>query len=112
MVQKTLIRHRNEHPVPIPKMEIKRHDPEVENEYNELSARRRELNAELAAHNREVDQILAGLGELVASGSKYKKQIDRLATLRQESEALSAGIRYIDGQVGLLKRSNNWLKTR
>ena len=96
----------------LPKAEIKRYDPEVENEYAELTSRRRELNAQLAAHNREVDQILSGLGELVAAGKGYEKQIKRLAALRQQTEALSAGVLYLGNQCDLLRRMNAWLKAR
>ena len=96
----------------IPEIEVIRHNQEVEDQYNKLSARRRELNVQLAAHNREVDQVLSGLGKLVASGSRYTKQTDRLATLRQESEALSAGILYLQNQCDLLRRMNAWLTSR
>lgn len=96
----------------LPKAEIKRYDPEVENEYNELGARLGELRAEIVQVNSEIDQIMKGLGELVGSGKPYKKQTARLAALRLESEALEAGARYVDGQKGLLKRVHNWLRTR
>lgn len=96
----------------LPKAEIKRYDPEVENEYNELSARLGKLHSELANTEGEITRILTGLGSLVGSGKPYKNQTARLAELRQESEALELGARHIDGQIGLLKRMHTWLRTR
>ena len=96
----------------IPKAEVVRHKPEVEAEYNELGARLRELRDELGSVNGEINQITGSLGELVASGKGYEKQIKRLATLRAESEALEAGVLFVNNQRDLLQRMNPWLRSR
>ena len=96
----------------IPSIETIKHDPKVTEKYDTLTARLRELRAELGAVNVEADEILVNLGELVASGKKYKKQTDRLAALRSESEALGAGIRHITNQCDLLQRMNTWITAR
>ena len=88
------------------------YDQEVEDKYTGLISRRHELNLQLGSVNGETDKILVNLGELVASGKKYKKQTDRLAVLRSESEALNEGIRYLNNQCDLLKRMNTWLTVR
>lgn len=93
----------------LPRAEIITYDPEVQEKYNALCARRHELNVQLGEVNGEQEQILTSLGKLVADGSKYKKQTDRLAALRSESEALEAGILYLTNQCDLLRRMNTWL---
>lgn len=94
------------------KKEIKNYDPEVQEKYNGLTDRHRELRAELSAVNSEVDQNLAEIGWIVASGKGYKKHTSRLSELRSQSEALRAGILFVDGQRGLIERMNPWLRSR
>ena len=84
-------------------------DGDIQAQFDSLGAKRRELELTLKSGRGEREQILDSLGEMVASGANYAKQLARLAALRQESEAIEAGIKYIDGQLGLLKRYNNWL---
>jgi uncharacterized coiled-coil DUF342 family protein len=79
----------------LPRAEIKRHDPEVENKYNKFGARLQELRDELSEVDGEIEKILVNLGELVASGKSYKKQTARLAELRAKSEALELGCRTV-----------------
>jgi uncharacterized coiled-coil DUF342 family protein len=88
---------------------IVRFDQDIKDRFDAMTSRRSELSAELVRANNEQDQILSNLGELVASGAKYIKQIDRLAVLRSESEALEAGILHLTNQCDLLRRMNTWL---
>lgn len=96
----------------IPKIEIKRHDPEVQEKYDAMTSRRRELNDQLGEVTGEINTILGALGEQVAEGKVYQKSTARLATLRQQVEALEAGILFVDGQRGLVERMNPWLRSR
>ena len=96
----------------LPRANIIERDPEVQEKYDALTSRRNELTDELRFVNGEQERILASLGELVASGSKYKKQLERLAELRLETEALEAGIRHTTNQCSLLQRMNTWITTR
>lgn len=91
-------------------MNVITHNPKVETEYNELAARLGDLRDELAAVNREINQIESSLGALVGEGKPYKKQTARLSDLRLESEALEDGIAYVGGKIELLVRLNGWLK--
>ena len=84
-------------------------DPEVQEQYDVMISRLRELRSELAAVNSEINQILAAIGKQVAQGDDWQKSIARVGKLRLESEALEAGIRYINGQIELLRRSHYWL---
>ena len=93
-----------------PKHEIKRFDEQVQNDYNKLTSRQRELSARLAAVNGEHKEIIVNLGAWVADGCDYKEYTDRLAELRAEREALEAGLEYLNGQAGLMLRLNHWLK--
>ena len=89
---------------------IIRHDPEVEAEWRANPTRKNELKAQLTAVDNEREEILSQLGRLVAAeGGDYKEATDRLAELRAEAEALQAGIDYLVGQAGLMKRLNHWL---
>ena len=96
----------------LPKIEIKRYDTEVEAEYKSLGVRLGELRAQVAQVDREIEKILAGLGKQVADGDSWQKSAAKVGRLRLESEALELGARHIDGQIGLLKRLNTWLRTR
>ena len=90
--------------------EIIRGDPAVLAEWNEIQTRRQELDAKQTAVNGEQDKIETDLGKLVAAeGGDYKEATDRLRELRSEAEALQAGIDYLVGQAGLMKRLNHWL---
>ena len=94
------------------KPEIKRFDQDVADKYNGLEAKRREINAQLREGNAEINRVFETIGQVVAEGGEWQKSISRVGKLRFDTEALEAGLRYIDGQEGLLKRSNNWLKLR
>ena len=93
------------------KPEIKRFDAQIQDQYNQLQARRRQLNDRLAAVLSKQKQIITNLGGWVAEGCEYKEYTDQLAELRGEGEALQAGLDYLDGQAGLLKRQHTWLST-
>ena len=95
-----------------PKAEVKRFDPEVEAEYEALGERKQGLQASLRNTEGEIDRLITGLGPLVGSGKPFEKQTDKLAKLRQKSEALELGALHIDGQIGLLKRMHTWLRTQ
>ena len=92
-----------------PGREIVNFDGNIQAQFDSLGAKRRELELTLKSGRGEREQILDSLGELVASGANYTKQLARLAALRQEAEAIEAGIKYIDGKRELLKRYNGWL---
>ncbi len=92
--------------------EVVTHNQDVEDEYSEMHARRRELGDQLSEVTGEMNQILAALGAQVAEGKGYQKQTARLSELRSQSEALQAGVLYVDGQRALLERLNTWLRSR
>ena len=96
----------------MPRAVIKGRDPEVQEKYNAMTSRRRELAERLASINSEQDLLLVNLGGFVAEGCDYKEYTDRLAELRAEREALDAGILYIANQCDLLRRMNPWLARR
>jgi len=87
-------------------------DPEVLERHDALISRLGELRAELGAVNGETVAILAAIGKQVAEGEGWQKSIAKVGKLRLESEGLDAGIKFIDGQIELLKRSNYWLTNR
>jgi hypothetical protein len=92
------------------KPEIRYFDQATQDDYDKIQSRRRELQARLGAIKSEQASILAGLGCWVAEGCDWREYTDQLADLRAEGEALQAGIDYLSGQAGLLKRINTWLK--
>ena len=89
--------------------EIVRDNQEIRDKYNSLQARRRELMTRLQAVSGKQRELLINLGAWVAEGCDYKEYTDQLSDLGAEQEALQAGIDYLDGQLGLLKRVNSWL---
>ena len=90
-------------------IKTQQHDPAVREKFDAMVSRRRELAERLTEANRDREQILINLGAWVAEGCDYEVYTARLAELRLETEALEAGILYVDGQAELLKRSNYWL---
>ena len=87
---------------------------EAQESYNELAKKLGELRAELGKESAELSAIMSidRVGQLVGEGLPYDKQLERAAQMRYEIEALELGIMYIEGQIGLLERSNYGLSKR
>ena len=81
-------------------------------QFDALGLRAQELREHLAKSRHEIDKILTGLGELVASGQEYYQQVSRLGELRADIEALEAGVVYTSNQRDLLRRFNESLRSR
>lgn len=81
----------------------------IQMEYNGLKSRRRELTTQVRQCSAEINQVQANLGAMAAEGCDYSEYTANLGQLRLQVEALELGIHYLDGQMGLLKRSNVWL---
>ena len=81
-------------------------------QFDALGLRAQELRVHLTTSRHEIEKILTGLGELVASGAKYKEQVSRLAELRADIEALNSGLEYTQNQRELLRRFNELLRSR
>ena len=89
---------------------ITRFNQEVQDKYDGLMNRKRELVARRTAADYEQDRIQVDLGRLVAEGGDHKQDTDRLNELSAEVVATDAGIAYLDGCLAIMKRVNNWLK--
>ena len=89
---------------------ITRFNQEVQDKYDGLMNRKRELVARRTAADNEQDRIRVDLGRLVADGADHEKYTDRLTELGAEVVATDAGIAYLDGCLAIMKRVNNWLK--
>ena len=89
---------------------IVRFDPEIQNEYSSLMQKRSELDARLRSGYNRQDAIVKEMGIAIAAGEDYKTLAKQLSDLRLEEEALESGIAHLNGQAGLLKRVNHWLK--
>jgi len=93
----------------IPSKTVIRFDQSIQDDWDRLQNRRRELSSRLAAIKSETKQINANLGCWVAEGCDHKEYTDRLADLRAEAEAIAAALVYLDDQAAILKRSNSWI---
>jgi len=85
-------------------------DQKIQDDWSTIQARKRELSNQLDKIYSEQAGIEINLGRLVAEGESHKKYTSRLAEIEREIKALSAGIKYLDGQSELLRRSNTWLE--
>ena len=87
---------------------------EAQEQYDELAKRLGDLRSEFGAVSGEFSAIMsmAGIGALVGTGQPYEKQLARAGKMRLQIEALELGIVYIEGQIGLLERSNYGLSKR
>jgi chromosome segregation ATPase len=89
-----------------PEAEIKRFDQSVQDDWNRLQTRRRELSARLKAVNSEVGQIKINRAAFIVEGCEYQKLNQQLIDLKSEAEGLQDALDYICDKAGLLKRSN------
>ena len=95
-----------------PEKEVVTFKQDIADQYDALEARRREINLQLSENGAEINRILESTGQIVAENGAWQKSISRVGKLRLDAEGLEAGLRYVEGQMGLLKRVNSWLKTR
>ena len=95
-----------------PEKEVVTFKQDIADQYDALDARRREINLQLSENGAETNRILESIGQVVAESGEWKKASVRVGKLRLEAEGLEAGLRYVDGQIEVLMRSNYWLKTR
>ena len=89
---------------------VVRYDEKTAGEYAVLLQKRGELSTRLRAGYNKQDAIVKEMGIAIAAGEDWKALAEQLSFLRIEEEALESGILYLDGQVGLMERLNNWLK--
>ena len=82
----------------------------IQDEYSGLILRRRELNAQMNQHTRDINQTQLNLGAAVAAGGDYGELGKRLNALRLGVESMELGIKAVEGKMSLLKRSHPWLK--
>ena len=95
-----------------PEKEMINFKQDVQDQHDALESRRREIHAQREQTRQEIDRIYKGVGQIVAENGAWEKSIERVGKLQLETDALEQGIKYIDGQIGLLKRSNYWLNSR
>ena len=90
---------------------IIRFDEKVAGEYAAMLQKRGELGARRSVVFAKQDEAVKAMGEAVAAGEPWEPIAKELNDLRLEEEALEAGIKYLDGQVGLMLRLHHWLKS-
>ena len=93
---------------------IKAPSQEAQKTYDELAKKLGELRAELGKESAELSAIMSidRVGQLVGEGQPYTKQLERAVKMRHQIEALELGIMFLEGQIGLLERSNYGLNKR
>ena len=89
---------------------IVRYDQEVQEKYDGLLQKTSELSARLHAGFNKQDDLVKQMGLAIAAGEDWVKIAKELTGLRLEEEALEAGILYLKGQTGLMKRLHHWIK--
>ena len=90
---------------------IIRFDQEIQDTYNALTEKTSELSARLHAGYAKQDDLIQAMGLAIASGEDWVTIAKELTGLRLEAEALDAGIKYLEGQAGLMLRLHHWLKS-
>ena len=83
---------------------------DIQDKADALEAKRRGIQAQITATNQELNRILTGIGQSVIENGGWKGDMARAGKLRLEIEALDQAVLFIDGQIGLLRRNNAWLK--
>jgi peptidoglycan hydrolase CwlO-like protein len=96
----------------LPKAEIVNFKQDVQDKHDALESRRRNIHDQRKQILNEIDRIYKSIGQVVVENGAWQKDIARAGQLQLEIDALDQGILYIDGQIGLLKRSNYWLNSR
>ena len=95
-----------------PEAERINYDQDIQDQHDALEFRRREIQAQQGQARQEIERIYKTIGQSIAENGAWQKDIARVGKLQLEIDALDQGILYIDGQIGLLKRSNHWLNSR
>ena len=88
-----------------------RFDEKIAGEYAAMLQKRGELNARRSVVFANQDEAVKAMGATVANGGDWEPIAKELNDLRLEEEALEAGIKYLDGQAGLMLRLHHWLKS-
>jgi hypothetical protein len=93
------------------KAEIQNFNQPIQDEWNRLQNRRQELQTRIREIEREERQLMTDLGHIMAEGADWREYGVHLSTLRLEGELVELGISCLDGQLGIMKRNNYWLKS-
>ena len=88
-----------------------RYDEKVAGEYAATLQKSSELKARLGAGYNKQEGVIKQMGLAIAAGEDWEPIAKELTGLRLEEEALEAGVKYLDGQVGLMLRLHHWLKS-
>ena len=88
-----------------------RYDEKVAANYAGLVETLSELKARRSVVFANQDEAIKAMGATVANGEPWEPIAKELTDLRLEEEALEAGVKYLDGQVGLMLRLHHWLKS-
>lgn len=89
--------------------EIKRFDASVQDKYNDIKARQRELSARLRAVEKRIKEIRSTRAAAISRGEEHKPHSEQLADLRVEVEGLTDAIELQDHELERLQRYNVWL---
>jgi len=88
---------------------VVRFDEQIQNEYNDLQVKRRDLQTRLNNARSETEQTETNIGGFVAMGCDVDELADRWHELTDEIRWCELAIRHIDNQVERLKRVHFWL---
>ena len=88
-----------------------RYDEKVAGEYAALLEKTSELKSRRSVVFAKQDDLVKQMGLAIAAGCDWEPIAKELTDLRLEEEALEAGIKYLDGQAGLMLRLHHWLKS-
>jgi hypothetical protein len=89
--------------------EIKRFDQGVQDEYDRIQLRKRELFERLTQVKAEISKVTSERAEFVAAGSDHLPHSHRLTELRAEQEALEDAHDFLSTKLEQIKRANTWI---
>ena len=94
------------------KPEIIRFNEAVQETWNEIQNRRRELTALLAKTEKEIELAKSNIAFLLIERCDIQEDSQLLAALRMEAEAIHLAIEHLDNKSTVPKRQHTWLTSQ
>ena len=94
------------------KPEIIRFNEAVQETWNEIQSRRRELVALLTKTEKEIELAKSNIAFLLIERCDVEEDCQRMAALRLDAEAAQLAIEHLDSKAAALKRQHTWLTSQ
>jgi len=92
------------------KIERVNFDQNVQDQFDELNARRHRLNSRMNEVGRQISQLTNEVSLSYFDGGPWQELDMRLVQLQREVDVIAGAIHHVDGRLANLRRYNRWLE--